>query len=88
MQAQCVFCKFGATTFDAIKEHLVDCHPSKLPLFCERSQESNVSPSSIDSVPIRYIGVRKYNILKIKKFNLYSFLQNPRNDKIIGLKMA
>jgi hypothetical protein len=58
MQAQCVFCKFGVKTFDGIKQHLMDHHPTKLPLFCERIQESNISPLSIDSVPIRYIGVR------------------------------
>jgi hypothetical protein len=58
MQAQCIFCKFGSKTFDGIKHHLMDNHPSKLPLFCERAQESNITPSSIDSVPIRYIGVR------------------------------
>jgi hypothetical protein len=57
MQAQCVFCKFGSNTFDGIKKHLMDFHPSKLPLFCERVEQTNVSPSSIDSVQIRYIGV-------------------------------
>jgi hypothetical protein len=36
---QCVFCVFGSNNFDNIINHIGNCHPSKPPIYCERSNE-------------------------------------------------
>lgn len=62
---QCVYCRFGTNTFEIINNHIANEHPSKLPLFCERSEfktsdlggEMNGTPlaSSIDSTCLKHI---------------------------------
>lgn len=38
---QCLFCNFGTNTFETIVNHIGSNHPSKPPIYCERSSEES-----------------------------------------------
>ena len=38
---QCVFCVFGTNNIHALKNHVANVHPSKIPLFCVRVEAKN-----------------------------------------------
>lgn len=58
---QCVYCRFGTNTFEIMSSHIANEHPSKMPMFCERSEykenpcKSPVLPSSIESACLKHI---------------------------------
>lgn len=61
---QCIYCHFGTNTFEIITAHIADEHPSKMPMFCERSENHNLDlrggvqkPWSIESTILKHINL-------------------------------
>jgi hypothetical protein len=81
---QCVYCTYGTNTFAIISNHLANSHPSKLPVFCERTSKDAdffVDPSKISSISLKSI---KQNIPQDIVLPVLSNLEDLDNSKNIG----
>lgn len=59
MKFHCLQCPLGYSNMNDLRKHLTNCHPNKLPFFCERSIEKcnfDVPQSSPESVVIQFWG--------------------------------
>lgn len=59
MRFHCLQCPNGYSSMDELRKHLTNCHPNRLPFFCERSIEkcnNNAPQSSPESVVIQFWG--------------------------------
>lgn len=54
----CVYCQFGTMKYADIKIHLITVHPNKVNFFCERMNNKNIDPSSIESLEVKRLEVR------------------------------
>lgn len=80
---QCVFCRFGTNTFEIMSSHIANNHPSRLPLFCERTEykaplaseaqsyQTASAPSSIESTCLKHIN---------QQVNAAYLLKAPSNE--------
>ncbi|KAL7048106.1 hypothetical protein ACKWTF_003219 [Chironomus riparius] len=83
---QCVFCVFGSNNFDNIINHIGNCHPSKPPIYCERSNDKadEVNPASIESTCLKFLTQQvDHRIVETPKINP-EILRNEKNVGDLG----
>ncbi|XP_070498481.1 zinc finger protein ZFAT-like [Chironomus tepperi] len=83
---QCVFCVFGSNNFDNIINHIGNCHPSKPPIYCERSNDKadEVNPASIESTCLKFLTQQvDHRIIETPKINP-DILKNEKNVGDLG----
>jgi hypothetical protein len=87
---QCVYCRFGTNTFEIISSHIANEHPSKLPLFCERSEYKTMNfaepphPSSIESTCLKHINQHVPSSVIVKPSIEHAALRNYSNMGCLG----
>lgn len=84
---QCVYCNYGTNTFAIISNHLANSHPSKLPMFCERTTKDpdhERLSSRISSISLKTIKQNiPQNVVSSPKIN-HEELKNCKNVGKLG----
>lgn len=96
---QCVFCRFGTNTFEIMSSHIANEHPSRLPLFCERTEykappaseaqsyQPPPAPSSIESTCLKHINQQVGAAYLLKAPTNEVALRNYRNIGQLGINV-